>query len=328
MSVFGARPFVTAHVELSGKGAQTDVMPPRRERLRRLLLGWQFRMTVHDQMFPPSRQRRTSSGGQVQSLRPAGAPPARPGGRPRGLTVKLLRALGLMVFVSLLSGCVETEEKLRDSARKKRLMAMAAEEAQAVDDPAERLARLLNIANMQITGRHVLDGRRTLGHARATIEAAEEGALDTRSRLAGWISISELGRLAGYTRFAKAGCKEAIGLLRSIGPARDRCDYVRGVAQEVRKLRGKQAAAELLRESAEWAAEIEDRDRRRRAYLAIASDLFICDDYTGGHNVLRCDGDSKWRSDALTKLARQSVPMKAFGKSVSFSGYYRDEHDR
>ena len=205
-------------------------------------------------------------------------------------------------------------------------MAMAAEEAQAIDDVADRLRRQLNIANMQIVNGQFLDGRKTLGHARVTVEASVS-ELNPHSRLAGWVSISELSRMAGYSRFADAACEETIELLRSIEPRPVRCEYVRGVAREVLGSRGNKAAAELLRESAEWVAQIDDRQERRKAYVAIASDLFGCGDYIGGRNVLRCEGNSKWRSETLTRLAKEAVSMKAFGKSVSFSGYYYAKKD-
>ena len=241
--------------------------------------------------------------------------------------MRLLGTLALMTWLILLIGCFAGENEFRQSDRSRRLMAMAAEEAQAIDDSVDRLRQQLNIANMQIVKRRFLDGRKTLGHARLTIEAAEP-QIGPHARLAGWVSISELSRAAGYDRFAGAACQEAIELLRSIKPGSVRCEYVRGVAQEVRKLRGKKAAVELLRKSAEWVAEIDNRQQRRRAYVAIASDLFGCDDYTGGRNVLRCDGDSKWRSDILTRLAKEVVPMEAFGKSVSFASYYYAKEDQ
>jgi len=241
--------------------------------------------------------------------------------------MRLLGTLGLTTWLALLSGCFAEENELRQSDRSRRLMAMASEEAQAIDDSAERLRHQLNIANMQIVKRWFLDGSKTLGHARRTIEAAET-QLGPHARLAGWVSISELSRAAGYDRFAGAACQEAIEFLRSIKPGSVRCEYVRGVTREVLVSRGKKAAADLLRESAEWVAEIDDRQQRRRAYVAIASDLFGCDDYTGGRNVLKCDGDSKWRSEILITLAKEAVPMDAYGKSVSFSAYYYTKEDQ
>ncbi len=205
-------------------------------------------------------------------------------------------------------------------------MAMAAEEAESIDDVAERLRRQLNVANTQIANGRFRDGRKTLGHARLSVETGQ-ATVNPHARLAGWVSISELSRKAGYDRYADAACQEAIQLLRSIQPASVRCDYLRGVAQEVLMSRGKKDAAELLRESATWVAEIGDRQGRREAYIAIASDLFNCGDYTGGRNVLRCDGDARWRSEILTRLSKEIVPMEAYGKSVSFAGYYYVKED-
>lgn len=242
--------------------------------------------------------------------------------------MKLLGTLALMTWLVLLSGCLPEGNELRRANRRQRLMAMAVEEAQTIDDVADRLRRQLNAANMQIVNGRFRDGRKTLGHARVTVEGGKS-ELDFHGRLAGWVSISELSRMGGYDRYADAAIEKAIETLRSIEPKALRCEYVRGVAQEVLTLRGKKATAELLRESAEWVAEISDRQGRRKAYVAIASDLFNCDDYIGGRNVLRCDGDSKWRTEILITLAKEIVPLKAFGKSVSFLDcYYTKEHRR
>lgn len=240
--------------------------------------------------------------------------------------MRSLGMLALTMWLVLLSGCLAAEDRLRKIDRRRHLMAMAAEEALSIDDVAERLRRQLNIAHTQIANGRFRDGRKTLGHARLSVEKGQ-AAVNPHARLAGWVSISELSRKAGYDRFANAACQEAIQLLRSIQPAPVRCEYVRGVAQVVLESRGKKAAAEMLRESAAWVAEIGDREARRKAYIAIASDLFNCGDYTGGRNVLRCDGDSRWRSEILTRLSKEVVPMEAYGKSVSFAGYYYVKED-
>lgn len=235
-----------------------------------------------------------------------------------------MRSLGTLAFtvwLVLISGCVVEDDRLRKIDRRRQLVAMAAEEALSIGDVAERLRRQLNIANTQIANGRFRDGRKTLGHARLSVETGQP-TVNPHARLAGWVSISELSRKAGYDRYADAACQEAIQLLRSIQPVPARCEYVRGVAQEVLVSRGKQATAELLRESSAWVAEIADRDQRREAYIAIASDLFNCGDYTGGRNVLRCDGDARWRSEILTRLSKEVIPMEAYGKSVSFADFY------
>lgn len=240
--------------------------------------------------------------------------------------MKLLRTLALMTWLVFLSGCIPEGHELRQANRKQRLMAMAVEEAQIIEDVADRLRQQLNTANMQIANGRFRDGRKALGHARVTIEGGK-AELDYHKRLAGWVSISELSRMAGYDRYADAAVEKAVELLRSIEPKALRCEYVRGVAQEVLALRGRKAAAELLRDSVEWVAQISTREGRREAYVAIASDLFNCQDYIGGRNVLRCDADSKWRTAILIRLSKEVVPLKAFGKSVSFADCYYARKD-
>ena len=232
-----------------------------------------------------------------------------------------------MLVCTLLVGCGGVDS-FRSADRAARLMAMAAAHASDIESPRERLTRQLNIANLQNQEGRAGDARATLTQAAQTIRQAEDGRLDEHTRMAGWVSISELSRRAGDRRSAGGACDEALALLRSIQPPDKRCRYVRGVAHEARLLRGKKASAAILRESGDWAQRIRDRAERRKACTVIASDLFLCDDYRGGDALLRHDDDAAWRSDILLQLAKSAIPQKSYGSSLNFERvFYRSKFD-
>lgn len=224
---------------------------------------------------------------------------------------------GAAVLV-LVCGC-GGGDSFRDSDRAARLMAMAGEEAGQIDSPSDSLARQLQIADMQNDrGRHA-DARKTLASAVETLRTAPAGALELGTRLAGWVSVSELSRGADDRRTAEAACDEALRILRNDVPPVQRPQFVRSLAVELRELRGKPAAAALLREAGPWASAVQDEDERRQAYRAIASDLFLYDDYAGGQAVLRQDEDAVWRTDTLLALARRAVPQESYGSPLQFN---------
>ncbi|MHC4982935.1 MAG: hypothetical protein ACYTF6_07180 [Planctomycetota bacterium] len=225
---------------------------------------------------------------------------------------------------ALLAGCYYDKPRtdFQSADRARRLMAMAAGEAARIEAPPKRLRQLLSFANMQIESRHYSDARETLKGAWKTTESAAPEALDEHTRVAGWVSMSELSRKAGDRATAGRACDEAVKLLRRIQPPPRRCEYVRGLADELRELRGKGPSARLLREADKWAAAIKDRADRQEALKAIASDLFACDDYEGGGAMLALDNDAAWRAETLKALAHEAVPAKAYGRPLSYFKFF------
>ncbi|MCD4825780.1 MAG: hypothetical protein K8S55_14400 [Phycisphaerae bacterium] len=224
---------------------------------------------------------------------------------------------GCFLF-SFSAGCDSTPE-FRES-RAQRLMGMAAEESEKVANGRLRLKHELNIANMQIDNDYYADGRETLRRAMATLKQMGDD-LDSHTRLAGWVSVSELSRRTEDDTVAMLACDQAVKLLRSLKPIQQRCNYVRGVAAEIRQVRGKPAAAALLREAAPWIKTMTETNQRRQACKAIASDLFLYNDYDGGKMILRLEDDADWRVTTLTQLANRAISQKAFGKNLN---YYRN----
>lgn len=182
-----------------------------------------------------------------------------------------------------------------------RLLLLAGEEAALVPSHGERLTRLLNVAHRQLQRGHADDARVALRQARSTLQ--ESPSLEEHARLSAWVSLSELSRRARDSQAAREASAEATRFLRALQPVARRTEYVRGLALELRYLDGEAPAVSLLREGASWAAAIDDPQTRRRAYTSIAWDLFLCEDFDGGRDVLRRDTDAAWRSDTLTTLA-------------------------
>jgi hypothetical protein len=217
-----------------------------------------------------------------------------------------VKTLGLFAVAMSLISCTS---KRSDGLDPDRVLHMAGEEAGQITNPKARLTRQLNVAYRQIENRRLADARATLGRARATMEAAhdasahDEPPLSDHDRLAGWISISELAREAGDPPLANAALDRALAHLDRIDPPTARCDYVPGIAREVRQLRGDAAAARLVSRAGEWAARIAEQPTRRAAYVAFAEELFRSNDYEAARQMLRRDEDAAWRSDALTAIA-------------------------
>lgn len=234
------------------------------------------------------------------------------------------------VFLSLaalmLAGC-NSSGGFRSPDRAERLMALAAGEAGAVPSAKERLSRQLNIAHMQTREGNLYDARDTLAKAQSTLKDPS-GDLDEHTRIAGWVSVSELSRAARDPATARQACKEADHLLHAMTPADKRCQYVRGLAEELEHLDGKAPATALLREAGAWTVEISPVSERRAALQAFASDLFMYDDYDGGLAMLKRDSDAAWRSDTLAALAQQAIPMKSYGTSLQFESNFMNKSAR
>ncbi len=218
----------------------------------------------------------------------------------------LKRILILVAAVALLAGC--TSESAPPTAdRSRRLLTLAAGEAGGIADAQPRLKRQLNLADRQLSQGNPADARRTLAAAQKTLRGTDLAGVPPLIRIAGWVSVSELSRRADDPATANTACDVAVATLRSLDPVVERPEYAVGVANEVRELRGKPAAARLLVESAEWAKPIADVGWRRQALASIADATFDCDDYDGGLAIVRADPDPTWRSDTLADLAGRSV---------------------
>jgi hypothetical protein len=212
--------------------------------------------------------------------------------------------LGVALF---LASC--TSERAPDGLDADRVLHMAGEEAGQIPNPTARLTRQLNIAFRQIGYVKLADARTTLAQARKTLESTHDAAVHDQppigdhDRLAGWISLSELSRDAQDPATANVAVDRALAHLNKIEPAHARCEYVPGIAKEVRELRGDKPAAALLVTAGEWATKIPELPTRRSAYLAFATELFRANDYEAARQLLRRDEDATWRADALTAVS-------------------------
>jgi len=240
----------------------------------------------------------------------------------------LLLWVSVVGLAAWLMGC-QGANGFRSADRASRLMAMAGAEAAQVAAPRDRLSRQLNIAHMQNEQGYLLSARSTLAAAAQTLRETDK-SLDVQIRLAGWVSVSELSRASRDRALAASACRQALDILRTIDPQADRCQFVCGVADEIRHLHGKAASASLLREAGDWAASIDNLALCREAYRAFAADLFLCDDYDGGLAMLRRDGDAAWRSDTLAALASQALPVREvqFGQSLNFKANFYSQSSK
>ena len=216
----------------------------------------------------------------------------------------------LLAVALQLASC--TSDRAPDGLDADRVLHMAGQEAGQISNPTARLTRQLNIAFRQINHAKLADARSTLAQARKTLESVHDAAvhdqppLSDHDRLAGWISVSELSRDAEDPATANVALDRALSHLNKIEPPHARCDYVPGIAREVRQLRGDRPAAALLVTAGEWAANIPELPTRRAAYLALATELFRANDYEAARQLVRRDEDATWRADALTAVSDQA----------------------
>jgi hypothetical protein len=203
-------------------------------------------------------------------------------------------------------------------------MQLAAGEAAQMQAPDQKLASLLNIAELQTDNGHDADALATLAEARQILaEIAEK--LEPQTRIAGWVSLSQLSRQAGDADFANQAIDRAVVALKRLEPPSSRVQFVRGVAAQLHVLRGDAAAARLLVQAGPWIEDGQDSKRiaRREALVAIASDLFLYNDYDAGLAMLRRDPSPDWRTQVLTQLADRAVPIKSWGKQVDYSTNFK-----
>ena len=211
----------------------------------------------------------------------------------------LLWLLSLTLFAAMLS-CAGAS-----AHRTQRLLALASGEIRFIKAPLERITRQLNLANIQIEDGHDEDGMVTLRDARETLGSAGEDDFTDHTKMAGWISLVELSHQAKDLGFAEDALEKALAELNEIEPEYNRIRYVRGVADQVGLLLGKEERADLLVKGGSWAKGIENPYQRRQVLLSYVDDLFAREYYHRGLEVLRNDGDAAWRADTLLAMSGQ-----------------------
>ena len=241
-------------------------------------------------------------------------------------------ALVVLAGAMFLGGC-----DLGDSDRAAKLTALAAGEASAITKPRDRLQQQLNIADMQNRHTWFQDSRATLATARKTIESSDHDQLTDLDRIAGWVSISELSRVAGDVAGAAFACDGARKSLLAVESEAKRCEYVRGLSREFYALGDTRSASDLLKQAGGWAKSIQETEYRRKALVAIANDLFGWNDYDAGRDVLRQDDDAAWRAQTLLAMAAAEGQGRwdksgahgslgaspSFGKPVDYKANYQ-----
>jgi hypothetical protein len=249
-----------------------------------------------------------------------------------------MKTLALVVLAGamFLGGC-------GNSDRAARLTSLAAGEASSITKPRDRLQWQLNIAEMQNRHLWFQDARVNLATARKTIESCDRDQLTDLDRIAGWVSISELSRVADDHDGAVFACQNADKSLRTIEPEAKRCEYVRGLATEFYALGDRRSAIDLLKQAGGWAKSIQETQYRRLALTVITNDLFGWNEYDAGRDVLRQDDDAGWRTQTLLALAAaedqrfywahtdntiQSKMAPSFGKQVDYKSNYQQALDR
>jgi hypothetical protein len=212
------------------------------------------------------------------------------------------------ILATVLSGCASDEPVDTEG----KLLTMAAAEAQQIPDPTPRLTRQLNFADRQMNEAKFDEARQSLAYAAQTLREAKPAGLKSQIRIAGWVSISELSRAAKDNATAQIACDQAVNILKTLDPVAERPEYVVGVSDEVKALKGKAAAAALLESSIDWIKQMPGASVNRYALVAVSEAIFRCGDFTGGLAALRADSDAAWRSDTLAMIAdRNKTPAPA-----------------
>lgn len=191
-------------------------------------------------------------------------------------------------------------------SRSRKLLALAASDASKIEEVDPRLTRVLNLADAQIRSKWKSDAVETLRLASKTLASEDARKLSSHARISGWISVSELARLAGDSAGGIAACDAAVTAVRDIEDPAIRCRYVIGVANQLQYLRGKEPAAAILAESGDWMVAIDDISQRRAITRDFASALFNLDRYDLGADMLAHETDANWRSTTLMDLSQQA----------------------
>ncbi len=236
--------------------------------------------------------------------------------------MRLLTLLIAAVCVLSSLACAPSPRSRRDEI----LLRMAAEEASRVGSVKLRLKQQLHIAEIQIHRNAYSGAKLSLARAWETLEAGQE-KIDPHTRLAGWVSISELSRGADDPETAAEACREARDALLNLPEEDQRCQYVLDLAHEIRAVFGRSRAVDLVVQAGPWARQINPQSDRREVYVAFADRLFDYEAYEPGREILAQDPESYWRSDTLVKLSRGEVKGKWIGKQLDYQNSFNSSEN-
>lgn len=232
-------------------------------------------------------------------------------------------ALLVSVFCCLSClACTQPTHTRRDDI----LLRMAAQEASQVDSVKLRLKQQLHIAEIQIRRNAYSGARQSLARAWETLEEGQ-GQIDPHTRLAGWVSISELSRGARDKTTAANACRRAREALLNLPEEDQRCQYVLDLAHELRAVFGRSQAADLIVQAGPWARQIDPQSERREVYVAFADRLFDYEAYDSGREILTQDPEPYWRSDTLVQLSRGEVKGKWLGKELDYQNSFNSANN-
>jgi len=209
-----------------------------------------------------------------------------------------MRRLTLSALLLLLPACAA----MKNTERSRKLTVLAAREAASIADADARLTLQLNIANGALDRFEPEDSMAVISEVVKTLRSERE-RLRGRTRLSGWVSASQLSRRAKNAVAAAEATRAAAQELEELGDQAERCQYLLGVAEEVRLSQGDSAATALLSKGGEWATAIDNREERRHARLAFASALLELSAFDDAVAVLRLEQDAAWASATLLALA-------------------------
>jgi hypothetical protein len=196
------------------------------------------------------------------------------------------------------AGCAPRDTRFQQ------LTELATTEVRELPNPVDRLAKFLQLANLQAWHDETAAARAARDDARQVLMQSDSSKLGMEPRLAGWISLAELSREARSLDDSRIAAGQAETLLHSLEPPHERVQYVQSLAREFEQTRGKEAAIALYTRSAEWAVGMDDLKKRRGAYQAIAGSLVALDEVDAAAEVVRRDDDRGWRADSFIALSR------------------------
>ena len=229
---------------------------------------------------------------------------------------RLAVVLVVGLVVPLLGACTS-------SSRAGRLMTIAAEEAAGIDTLDNRLARQLNIADLQIQAGQKAEALKTLSVATVTLKLNEKDpklAISDFRRIAGWTSVAQLSRRAGDDKAGSDAYFAAVEAINATKPA-TAAEYVLSLSQVCFEIRGKAETVALLVKGGEWARSVSDNQVRRYALWCYAQALVGYDDLEAARTVMRNEADATWRSGSLAALARQDMNnSRSGGGGAIFAG--------
>lgn len=195
---------------------------------------------------------------------------------------------------------------MKTNERSRKITVLAAREAANIADADTRLTLQLNIANGALVRFQAEDGMAIISEVVRTLRSERE-RLRGRTRLSGWVSASQLSRLARNPVAAAEATRAAAQELDGLASQVERCQYLLGVAEEVRLSQGEGAAVDLLSKGGVWANAIDNREERRQARLAFASALLEMNALDNAVLVLRHEKDAGWSSAMLLALAETTA---------------------